>query len=262
MVELSRNGKNTYWTFEMKGAAGPEIHAVNPWAPGSLERSARHQLLSDNERAQLAKIATVVRLEKGQKIYEEGDVADAAFNIISGVVAAYRSPKDTERIVSFLYPGDLFGLSEEGRYANATRATTAVVAYKMPLPAVRRILDNNTDLDVDIIIKLCEELREAQRHAVLLFQKRSAIKLAMFLDLQEHLQAARGEPISEIYLPMDRSSIAAYIGLTAAAVSRAFRTLTSRKLISTRDLHHVKVLNRDAFNKLADARSDESELQK
>lgn len=241
----------------MKHAAGPAIHAVHPWVPGNPERSVRHQLLSDNERAQLAKIATIVRFGKGEQIYGAGDQADAAFNIVSGIVAAYRPlSKDTDHVVSFLYPGDLFGLSEEGRYANATRAATAVTAYKMPLPAVRRILDNNADLDVDIIIKLCEELREAQRHAVVLAQKRAATRLAMFLDLQEHLQAARGGPQSEIHLAMDRSSIAAYLGLTAAALSRAFRTLASKKIISSRNLHYVKVLNRDAFNRLADARSD------
>jgi len=78
----------------------------------------------------------------------------------------------------------------------------------------------------------------------------------MFLSLQEHLQAARGEPISEIHLPMDRSNIAAYLGLTLAALSRAFRTLVAKKIISSRNLHHVTVLNRDAINALADARSD------
>ena len=243
---------------ETERLPGPAIHAVDPWVPGNPEPSSRHQLLSDNERAQLVKIATVVRFEKGQQIYREGDTADAAFNIINGVVTAYRIVQHTEHVVSFLYPGDLFGLPEEGRYANATRAATAVGAYKMPLPAVRRILDKNADLDVDIIIKLCEGLREAQRHAVLLAQKRAATRLAMFLDLQEHLQAAAGEPVSEIHLPMDRSSIAAYLGLTLEALSRTFRMLVSRKIISSRNLHYVKVLNRDAFNALADARSDES----
>src|SRR6516165_9782755 len=110
----------------MKRIAGPAIHAIDPWVPGGPERPVRHQLLNDRERAQLAKIATVVRFEKGQQIYGEGDLADAAFNIISGVVATFRSLEDTEHAVSFLYPGDLFGLSEEGCYACTARAVTAV----------------------------------------------------------------------------------------------------------------------------------------
>jgi CRP-like cAMP-binding protein len=230
------------------------IHAVDPWQLG-----ARHQLLSERERAQLAKIATIVRFNKGEQIYKKGEEAAAVFNIVSGVVTAYRTINKTNNVMSFLHPGDLFGLSEEGRYSYSAKAATAVVVYKMPLLAVRRILVRNPDLDIDIIIKLCERLREAQRHAVILAQKRAATRLAMFLELQEHVQAGiTNEPVSEIYLPMDRSSIAAYLGITLAALSRAFRTLVSRKIISLQNIRHVKVLNRDAFNALADARSDES----
>ena len=146
---------------QTKNTAGPAIRAVSPWVPGNPERRERHQLLSDDERAQLAKIASIVRFNKGEEIYSEGNEASAAFNIVSGVVAAYRSLGKGEYVLSFLYPGDIFGLSEEGCYANSTKAATSVVAYRIPLPALRRILDNNAGLDVDFIIKLCEGLREA-----------------------------------------------------------------------------------------------------
>ena len=194
--------------------AGPAIRAVDPWIPGNPAKGERHQLLSEDEQARLAKIATIVRFGKGEEIYREGDPANAVFNIVGGVVAAYRALADGEHITSFLHPGDLFGLSEEGQYTNSARATTAVVAYKMPLAAVHRIIATDAALDVDVIVKLCENLREAQRHALLLAQKRAETRLAMFLDLQEHLQLSRGEAASEIHLPMDRSSIAAYLGIT------------------------------------------------
>jgi CRP-like cAMP-binding protein len=235
-------------------SAGPAIHAVHPWTPGNPGARNRHQLLSDEERARLAKIASIVRLRKGEEIYREGDEADASFNIVNGVVSAYQKSADGNHIMAFLYPGDLFGLSEQGRYVNTARATTPVVAYKMPLAAVRRALDNNADLDVNVIIKLCEELRQAQRHAFILAQRRATTRLAMFLDLQEHLQLSRGETAAEIHLPMDRSSIADYLGLTLAAVGRAFRALTTRNIISLRDRHHVRVLDRAALDELADWR--------
>lgn len=234
--------------------AGPAIRAVVPWIPGE-GNGERHQLLSEDERARLAKIAAIVRFGKGDQIYREGDPAEAVFNVVSGVVTAYRALADGEHVTSFLHPGDLFGLSEEGRYINATRAATAVVAYKMPLSAARRILATDADLDVDVIIKLCDDLRETQRHALLLAQKRAATRLVMFLDLQEQLQLSRGEPASEIHLPMDRSSIAAYLGMTLAALGRAFRTLSSKGIISALNRRSVRVLNREAFNRLADMKS-------
>ena len=238
---------------ETKYTAGPAIQAVHPWVPGSPKRRARHQLLSDDERAQLAKIATIVRFNKGEQIYGEGDKADAVFNIASGVVTAYRTLKQGKHVTSFLHPGDLFGLSEEGHYSSTTKAATSVVAHKIPLTAFRRILDTNAELDVDVIVKLCEDLREAQRHALVLAQRRATTRLAMFLELQEHLQSASGEAVSEINLPMDRSSIAAYLGLTLAALGRAFRTLILKQIISCRDRHHVRIVDRGALNRLADA---------
>jgi CRP/FNR family transcriptional regulator len=42
-----------------KSIAGPTIHAVHPWAAGNPEKTVRRQLLSDEERTQLAKIATI-----------------------------------------------------------------------------------------------------------------------------------------------------------------------------------------------------------
>jgi len=237
---------------DSKPMAGPDIRAIHPWTPGNAERPLRHQLLSDNERARLAKVAQIVRFKKGEHIYERGDVSDAAFNVMSGVVVAYRALGKDDHVTAFLHPGDLFGLSEMGRYTNATRAATPVVAYKIPLPAVRRILDNDADFDVNVIVKLCEEMREAQRHAFLLAHKRATTRLAMFLDLQEQLQGLSDQTASEIFLPMDRSSIAAYLGLTLSALSRAFRSLISTNIIRLRDRHHVKIVDRDAFNQMAD----------
>jgi CRP-like cAMP-binding protein len=235
---------------EISGIFGPAIHAIDACVPGIPANRARRQLLSDDQRSQLARVASIVRFEKGEEIYSEGDGAVAAFNIVTGVAMAYRAIAQGEYVTSFLYPGDIFGLPEQGHYANSTKAVTPVVAYRIPLPALCRMLDTNAGLDVDIIIKLCESLREAQRHALLLVQRRAAIKLAMFLELQEGLQMANGEAASEIYLPMDRTSIAAYLGLTLAGLSRAFRTLISKRVISCRNRHHVKILDKEAFSRL------------
>lgn len=131
----------------------------------------------------------------------------------------------------------------------------------MPVSAVRRILTTDAELNVGVIVKLCENLRESQRHALLLTRKRAATRLVMFLDLQQNLQLSRGESASEIHLPMDRTSIAAYLGITLAALGRAFRTLSSQKVIAARNRRHVRILNREAFNKLADTASVEDDTK-
>ena len=46
------------------GSGGPRLRAVDPWLPGSLSPGKSHQLLSDDERARLATIASIVRFKK------------------------------------------------------------------------------------------------------------------------------------------------------------------------------------------------------
>jgi CRP-like cAMP-binding protein len=67
---------------------GPAIRGVDPWAPSAGKM---RQFLSAEERARLAVLSSIVRLNKGEKIYREGQRADAVFNIITGVVKAYKT---------------------------------------------------------------------------------------------------------------------------------------------------------------------------
>jgi CRP-like cAMP-binding protein len=228
---------------------GPRLRAVEPWLPGNPHSGKAKQLLSEDERARLAAIASVVRFRKGEQVYAEGNPTKAVFNIIFGVIkTCQRGPDGSEYVTSFLYPEDLFGLSEEGRYVSTATAITPVTAYVFPLEALQRRLSKDAELEFHVIAKLCHELREAQRHAVLVAQKHALAKLTMFLQLQEHIQSTNGTPPSEIYLPMDRSDIADYVGMSLAAVSRGFRSLVARGVITYRDRRHVKINDRKAFD--------------
>jgi CRP-like cAMP-binding protein len=228
--------------------AGPAIRAPDPWAPGKSSQGKMPQLLSDEKRARLAVIASIVRFKKGDEISREGEPAHAVFNIISGVVKAYtHGPGKNELIGSFLFHEDLFGLAEEGSYASSTRAVTSVTAYRIPVASLRKQFSTDAALEFHVIAKLCHELRQAQRHAFVLASKHTVSKLTLFLQMLENLQAARDEPTNEIYLPMDRSDISEYVGTSLSAISRAFRTLTARGILKVRDRRHVKVIDRSAF---------------
>jgi CRP-like cAMP-binding protein len=229
---------------------GPSIAAVGLCGASGGRKA---QLLSDEERARLSAIASIVRFKKGAQIYREGDRANAVFNIISGVVKSYRVlPDKTERIAAFLFADDLFGLAEEGHYTNAMKALTAVTAYRIPVSALESRLRRDAALEVHVICKLCHELREAQRHALLLGRRSALARLAMFFQLLEHHQSVRGESAHDLYLPMSRSDIGDYLGMSLEAVSRSFRALVSRGILSLRNKRYVRVVNRAQLDALAD----------
>jgi CRP/FNR family transcriptional regulator len=232
---------------------GPAIRAIDQWCNPNSSPGLMRQLLTEDERARLAAIASIVRFKKGAEIYRAGDRTDAVFNIVRGVVKAYKmAPDGSEYISAFLFPDDIFGLSEDGQYVNSTKAVTPVTAYLLPVSQLRTRLVKDADLEFHVIAKLCHELRQAQRHAFLLAQRRGVPKIAMFLQFLEQLQTAKKEPASDIYLPMDRSTISEYVGMSLPAVSRAFRRLTADGIIEFRNRKHVKIVNRLAFEKLAE----------
>lgn len=235
------------------GRRGPAIRAVHPWRGRAEPRRGSHHLLSDDERARLAVIACVVRLRKGERIYRAGAPADAIYNVMSGVVKAFSTEADgTEHIHAFLFADDLLGLSDEGRYVNSAEAVTPLTAYRLPTAKLQSHLRKDAGLEFHVICKLCQELRQAQRHAFLLSQRSALPKLAMFLQLLEDLQASRDEPVNEIHLPMDRTEIGEFVGMSLAAVSRGFKELAAKGIIELRNRRHVKVRDRAAFDDLAD----------
>lgn len=234
--------------FEAIDRRGPAIVAVDPWVAGNPTKGRMRQLLTDDERTHLAAMASVVRFKKGEEINRSGGRAKAIFNIVSGVVKSCANG-DENHIVAFLFPGDLFGLSSEGTYVNSNRAITPVTAYQLPLSALLG-LSKNAPLEYYVICKLVQELLQAQRHAFLLSQKQAVSKIAIFLQMLEHLEQSRGEHTGEIYIPMDRSDIANYVSMSLPAVSRAFAALVRGGIIRNRDRRHVKIINRVAFENM------------
>jgi CRP/FNR family transcriptional regulator len=50
---------------------------------------------------------------------------------------------------------------------------------------------------------------------------------------------------------MDRSDISEYVGTSLSAISRAFRSLTTRGVLKARNRRHVKIIDRSAFEAFA-----------
>src|SRR6516162_149349 len=220
---------------------GPTIMVPALWASG--ENSGRP--LTAEEQALLAVISTVVRFRRGERIYAEGDRADAVFNIITGVVKSCQTlPDGRQHIAGFLFADDLIGLAQNGVYVNSAEAVTAASLYRIPRAPLEARLRNYPDLDFQVISKLCHELREAQRHAVLLSEQHAIAKVGLFLQMLETHQAARGESAGEVYLQMTRRDIAAYVAITPEAVTRSLRELVRRGAIAFRDRRHVQIINR------------------
>ena len=226
---------------------GPDIVAV-PFLKTS--RSEPVQLLSDAQRAQLMQRAIVRDFRARAMVYSAGDPATSVFVIGDGVVKSYRDlASGRRRIAAFLFPRDLFGLAEAGHYVNNVQTITPVRAYEIPVEALTDLFRREPGIELQFLCKVVHVLREAQHHAIIVGRRDAVGRLAMLLRLLQKQSLAHGR--SNIALPMSRSDIANYLGLSLEAVSRASRRLERQGIVEFLGLHEARVLDRQRFEAIA-----------
>lgn len=228
---------------------GPSIRTVQ-WdstnASGKL-------LLSESQQRQLAAVATRVTLPARTIVYREEEALDWIFISNEGVLKAFRElPSGRRRVAAFLFPGDVFGLAENGRYLNTVQTVTHATVYRIPNEALTDMLRRDPDLQFQFLCKVTHELRQGQRHSIVLARRDAAGRLAMFLSMLEKNVLA-GTRAGWIQLPMSRTDLAEYLGLSLESVSRATAALTRSGIVTFHGGHAVKVIDRERFEKLVGA---------
>jgi len=247
-----------------RNAASADRHPVLPplpsikAAPFVRVRAARVvELLTPDEQRELAELSTLVRLRRHGMLHPEGGHAEAVFNLVRGVAQTYHlSPSGERRVTSFLFPGDLCGLSENGYYVNTAQAVTNLIAYRIPLRALRNIVSRDPALDAHLLCKLCHDLRAAERHTVMATRRDARRRLAAFLLRMQSDGADGADDVDEgggggdvIRLPMLRHDIADYLGLTVESVSRAFQALEDDGVVRRRSPKLIRIMNPDALRR-------------
>ena len=86
---------------------------------GSGNNKGITQILTEKQQAELASIATEVHFGPRDTVYTADSSAHSAFILKDGMVKAFRDLSGgSQRVLAFLFPGDVFGLAENGRYGN------------------------------------------------------------------------------------------------------------------------------------------------
>jgi CRP-like cAMP-binding protein len=225
----------------------PSLRAITFGSSGGAQPV---RLLTKAQRQQVAAIATRLRLKPRTVIYREDTTAASVFIIASGVVKSFRDlPSGRRRIAGFLFAEDIFGLAENGRYVNTAQAVTEVRLYRIPLDALEGLLLHDAHLQLPFLCKVTHTLRQTQRQKIVLTRRDAVGRVAMFLSMLER-RTAGSRPGTTIPVPMSRSDMASFLGLSLEAVSRATAALTRRRTIAFADRHTVRIVDRGRFDRL------------
>lgn len=192
-----------------------------------------------------------VTLQPGRHLYLEGDRADRIYEVIQGVLRLTRVTEDGRRqVIAFGYPGDTIGFPSDGRYhtdCDALTVATLAVHQRSDLETA----SGDGTLHRRLLTATLREISAMQDHFMMLGRKTAVEKLASFLTV---LEDRVGEPLgqfNQITLPMNRSDIADFLGLTTETVSRTFTQLRKSGIIAIDRVQVVIILKPRALLAIA-----------
>jgi CRP/FNR family transcriptional regulator len=132
---------------------------------------------------------------------------------------------------------------------NTLEAITDVQLYRLDVHTLTKLFQRDAELELQFLCKTIHVLREAQHHTIIMGRRDAAGKLAMLIALIEKQAAVpRGSPVP---IPMSKSDIADYLGLSLEAVVRASRRLERQGIAEFVDRHTVRIVDRRRFDVLA-----------
>lgn len=198
--------------------------------------------LGDSDLARLDALADHLTLRAGEVLIREGEAARNVYNITSGSVRVYKLLPDGRRqIIGFLFAGDFLGLSTAEAYVFSAEAIEPATVCRFNKAEYRALIQERPALESVLLDRATHELEAAQNQMLLLGRKTAQERIASFLLDLPALDPIRPSAAGQVRLPMTRSEIADYLGLTIETVSRVLSRLKTAGVIRLTSLHELYV---------------------
>ncbi len=177
--------------------------------------------------AELRSISTQSRYLEGQTLFDQDQELGRVSIILEGMVKLYHLLPDGQRqITGFLGPGDILGgIKRHATSHCGAQAVTDVKICGFDRKRFLRLLHEQPDLCMNLLIAATDEIEAQHNHATLLGRRRTDERLAAFLLLLSNRWPHDSFVDEAVVLPMSRSDIADHLGQTIESVSRGMKKL-------------------------------------
>jgi CRP/FNR family transcriptional regulator len=216
-------------------------------------------VLTKDEQKELEAIVSHRRLERGQMLVSEGDTPKYAYGILSGGLKLFKCLRDGRtQMTGYLIPGDFLGLPLRGAYPYSVEAYAETILCQFPVACLQKVFERHPRLRTWLHEITYDDLAAAQEHMLLLGRKTMMERVCTFLvGLLKRVEEMKG-PVDRLTIPMLRSEIAEYLGVTMETVSRSFSRLQRDGLIAIEHTNEFRILDRSELRAIANgARSKE-----
>lgn len=198
-----------------------------------------------------------VHLKPGETLILDGDEALTTYNVISGTMRLTRLGSDGRRqILAFLFTGNYIGLTADQTYHFNAEAVTDVELCAFDRKRLDTLFRLHPDMEKEFR-QMAGKILETANELLFTLGRRTAVeRVATFLLFLMDAQRVPCEAAPEqrrVSVPMTRTDIADYLGLTIETVSRAISKLKRDKVIHLASAHEIEITSYPRLRRLAAA---------
>lgn len=219
--------------------------------------SLAYGLRKDELQALDAAVRGPISVNRGQILCPAGRPCDTLYVIYQGAFKSHvTSATGEERIVRFMFKGELIGLDAlyDGNHHSSATALLSSYVFRIPARRLSEITGAVPGLQRELLRLAVQNIRDDEEHMLLIEQKPAGARVATyFLHLNRRQQSGCNPP--ELHLPMTRNDLASYLGLASETLSRELSSLAHSGLIEIPDTKHIRLLAPDRLADLVGIKS-------
>ena len=192
-------------------------------------------------------------LQKGDYLYRANEEFDSVYAIRSGAVKATSlSDNGNEQITGFYLPGEVVGMDglADNRYTNSVVALETASVCEIPFHRMEELSLQIPSLQRHFFQLMSREITQDQKIITLLSKSSAEERVSALLLSISSRNSRRQLAANAFRLPMSRTDIGNYLGLTIETVSRIFSRLQKQGVISV-DKKEIIVTDMDTLQKTA-----------
>jgi CRP/FNR family transcriptional regulator, cyclic AMP receptor protein len=201
-------------------------------ADDALSEAPLFEALSEEDSRALRSKVLVVRLDRGERLFSEGDKGDRLYIILSGKIKLTKAaPDGRENLLSVHGPGEMFGelslFDPVPRTSSATAITTAELAG-LAHDDMRTFLATRPGVAIHLLQALAQRLRRINEvKADLVFTDVPGRVAKALLDLAERFGVPTPEGM-QVNHDLTQEELAQLVGASRETVNKALADFAAR----------------------------------
>ncbi|MFT6510544.1 MAG: CRP/FNR family transcriptional regulator [Parvibaculaceae bacterium] len=230
-----------------------ESNMPNPCASCDVRHRAVCGSLNNGELTELSVHSRHKDIGTGDCLVFEGDELNAYYVVLNGAFKLYKLLSDGRRqITGFAFKGDFVGLPYQADYAVTVEALGASKLCQLPREKFEGLSVEAPPLGQRLVKMMAANVAASEDHMLLLGRKTAMERVASFLIWMSCRAQGRGESALELEVPMSRTDMGDYLGLTVETVSRTFTKLRKVEAITLGERNRLMINDLEALQDLAD----------